>query len=141
MTPSTPRASARKVTGEVSVLRAALPIVCITPAVAFPSRAGAGEEGGPAGEPVALAPEGAIRVASFSLALTRSTAWPYSFNKSLWRMSACNSSAVSGAMREAGGISLVATTGVGEPRASTTGTVFALIARAESPATEDPAPS
>ena len=35
-------------------------------------------------------------------------------------MSACSSSGVSGAMREAGGMSRVATTGVGAPRASST---------------------
>ena len=54
-----------------------------------------------------------IRSASISRALSRSTAWPYSAIRSDCRMSACSSSGVSGAIRELGGISRVATTGVG----------------------------
>ncbi len=58
----------------------------------------------------------AILAASISRALSRSSGFPYSASRLDWLMSACSSSGVSGAMREAGGMSRVATTGVGAPR-------------------------
>ena len=61
-----------------------------------------------------------ILAASISRALSRSSGFPYSTSRADWLMSACNSSGVSGAMRDAGGMSRVATTGVGVPRALST---------------------
>jgi hypothetical protein len=76
--------------------------------------------GGSAGAGATGASVRAIREASISRALFRSTAWPYSASKGDWRMSAWSSSGVSGPMREEGGMRRVATTGVGWPRVFST---------------------
>ena len=105
---------------DVSAVTIAAPATWPTVLATRPAADGGGAG---AGAPCAIGSAGCVparREASASRALTRSMAWPYSRRKSLWRMSAWSSSGVSGAILDAGGMSRVATTGVGDPRLSST---------------------